>query len=712
MLSRTSLGVCCSLLCSLVALACTGPKSSGTDAERSPAPTDESQKPGSDRDEHGCIGSAGYRWCERTAQCERPWELAEREQLDNSPEAFEAWCREERSEAKSASPSRPLKTDQPEYSPFLDDYPNQVFFGDTHLHTSFSADAGFAGTVLGPEDAYRFARGETVVSSTGVRAKLQAPLDFLVVADHAENLGLAPLAVAGNPDVLATDYGRKIHDMLKDGKGVEAFDDWRAQRATGTDPMGGDTGPAKTAWDIITSAADEYNDPGTFTTLIGYEWTSVPGGNNLHRNVIYRDGEEVAARVLPFSAYDSEDAEDLWQWMADYEAKTGGKVLAIPHNGNLSNGLMFDDVTFTAKDPIDRDYAERRARWEPLYEVTQMKGDGEAHPSLSPKDEFADFETWDVGAINAPEAKTADMLPREYVREAYKRGLDFEAKLGANPFKFGIVGSTDSHTGISSAEESQYFGKITILEPAPSHERFFEIVAGRTPNPDGKDIRVFAWQVSSAGLAAVWAKENTREALWDAMARKEVYATTGSRIGVRVFAGWDFVDGDQDRPDLAKIGYARGVPMGGDLASAKAGQTPTLVVEAARDPHGANLDRIQVIKGWVDAKGQTHERIWDVAVSDGRRIGADGRCRKAVGNTVDVEEATYANSIGDAALRAYWKDPNFDPGERAFYYVRVLEIPTPRWTTRDAKVFEREIPKGAPASIQERAYTTPVWYTP
>ena len=619
---------------------------------------------------------------------------------------------EEADESPAPAATRPVRTDQPEYSPFLEDYPNRVFFGDTHLHTSFSADAGFAGTVLGPEDAYRFARGEEVVSSTGVRGKLQAPLDFLVVADHAENLGLAPLAVAGDANVLATEYGRKIHDMLKAGKGVEAFDDWRKQRASGVDPMGGNDKPAQTAWNLITAAADEYNDPGTFSTLIGYEWTSVPGGNNLHRNVIYRDGKELATQMLPFSAYDSEDAEDLWKWMADYEAKTGGKLLAIPHNGNLSNGLMFDDVTFTTKQPIDRSYAAARARWEPIYEVTQMKGDAESHPTLSPDDEFSDFENWDVGAINAPEAKTPDMLPREYAREVYKRGLQYEATLGVNPFKFGMVGSTDSHTGLSTAEESQYFGKITIVEPAASHERFFEIVAGRTPNPEGKDIRVFAWQVSSAGLAAVWAKENTREALWDAMARKEVYATTGSRIRVRVFAGWDFADGDQDRPDLAKIGYEGGVPMGGDLATADANQAPTLLIEAVRDPHGANLDRVQMIKGWRDADGNTKERIWDVAVSDGRTIGPDGRCKRRVGNTVDVESASYTNSIGDAALTAYWKDPDFDRNERAFYYVRVLEIPTPRWTTRDAKVFAREIPKGAPTSIQERAYTSPIWYTP
>ena len=600
-----------------------------------------------------------------------------------------------------------------EYSPYLDDFPNQVFFGDTHVHTSFSADAGFAGTTLGPEAAYRFALVDEVTSSTGVRAKLQLPLDFIVVADHAENLGLAPLAAAGDPAVLGTEYGRRIHDLLKEGKGVQAFDEWRASKASGVDPMGGDEGlpAAKTAWNLIVEAAEKYNQPGHFTAFIGYEWTSVPGGNNLHRNVIFRDDRERAEQVLPFSSYESESAEDLWQWMADYERTTGGRILAIPHNGNLSNGLMFDDVTFKAKVPIDRAYAERRARWEPIYEVTQMKGDGEAHPALSPEDEFADFETWDKGGINSPLPKTPDMLPREYARGAYKRGLQHEEKLGVNPFRFGMVGSTDTHTALMTTDESQYLGKITVLEPAPSEDRFYELVAGRT-NPDNLDIEIEAWRVQSAGLAAVWARENTREALWDAMARREVFATTGTRMQVRVFGGWGFEAGDQDRPDMVKLGYANGVPMGGDIHGAPAGKAPSFMVHATKDPNNANLDRVQIIKGWLDASGETHERIWDVAVSDGREIGPDGRCPTPVGSTVDVEEATYRNSIGAVELDAYWKDPEFDPSQRAFYYVRVLEIPAPRWTTYDAKIYDREIPEGAPTEIQERAYTSPIWYTP
>ena len=598
-----------------------------------------------------------------------------------------------------------------EYSPYLDEHPNQVFFGDTHVHTSFSADAGFAGTTLGPEEAYRFALGEEVTSSTGVRAKLRLPLDFVVVADHAENLGLAPLAAAGDPAVLATEYGRAIHELLRAGKGREAFDQWRTSKASGIDPMAGDEGvaAAQRAWNLITSSADTYNAPGLFTAFIGYEWTSVPGGNNLHRNVIFRDGKQLADQVLPFSSYESEDPEDLWRWMAGYEENTGGRLLAIPHNGNLSNGLMFDDVTFRKREPIDRGYAEQRSRWEPLYEVTQMKGDGEAHPALSAEDEFADFETWDKGGINSPEPKTPDMLPREYARGAYKRGLQYAEKIGINPFRFGMVGSTDTHTALVTTDESQYFGKITPLEPAPSEDRFYELVAGRT-NPNKLDIEVQAWQVAAAGLAAVWARDNTREALWDAMARKEVYATTGTRIRVRVFGGWDFNEGDQDRPDLIRLGYGKGVPMGGTLDTAPEGGAPTFLVQAMKDPYNANLDRVQIIKGWTDDQGEAHERIWDIAVSGDRPIAGDGRARKAVGSTVDLAGASYRNSIGDAALSGFWRDPDFDPAQRAFYYVRVLEIPTPRWTTYDAKVFDRAIPEGAPTEIQERAYTSPIWY--
>ena len=591
------------------------------------------------------------------------------------------------------------------------DFPNGVYFADTHLHTSYSTDAGMVGNILGPEEAYRFARGEEVIQSHGLRARLRRPLDFLVISDHAENLGLATMIAESNADLLNSEFGRLVHDLVKSDRGPEAYMAWIERMNARQDPLAGQGELARSMWQRLTAAAEEYNEPGLFTALIGYEWTAMPDGNNLHRNLIFRDDMEKANQITPFSQYDSVDPEDLWNWMTDYEENTGGRVLAIAHNGNLSNGLMFDDVTLTDRRPIDRDYAERRMRWEPLYEVTQMKGDGEAHPALSPNDEFANFETWDRGSFG-PEAKTEAMLSREYAREAFKRGLAYEAQLGINPFKFGLIGSTDSHTSLSTSGEDNFFGKVEPLAPSADPDRFYEVVAGRVPNPDGVDLRQYAWQTSASGLAAVWARENTREAIWDAMARKEVFATSGTRMLVRVFAGWDFEASNLDRSDFAEHGYEGGVPMGGDLSNAPAGKTPTLLVRAVRDADGANLDRIQVIKGWLDENGETHERIYDVAVSDGREIGADGRSRTAVGSTVDVELATYSNAIGDPFLTAYWTDEEFDPNQRAFYYVRVIEIPTPRWTTYDAKFFGTEIPEGAPPSIQERAYTSPIWYTP
>ena len=460
-------------------------------------------------------------------------------------------------------------------------------------------------------------------------------------------------------------------------------------------------------WQRETEAAEKYNTPGLFTAFIGFEWTSMPNGNNLHRNVIFRDGKDKADKIIPFSQYDSFDSEDLWKWMADYERNTGGKLLAIPHNGNLSSGLMFDDVTFSSKKPLDRDYAERRQKWEPLFEITQMKGDSETHPKLSPNDEFANFERWDKASFG-PDLHTDAMLPREYVREAWKRGLAYEKKLGANPWKFGVVGSTDAHTAMSTTEEGNFFGKVALLEPTADPIRFEEVIAGRTA-PKGNQL--YARMTSASGLAAVWAHENTREALWDAMARKEVFATTGTRLRVRVFGGFDFKESDLDRSDFAKYGYEHGVPMGGDLKQVPRGKAPTLLIRALRDPDGANLDRVQVIKGWMDASGKTHEKVFDVAWSSGRKPGKDGRL-PAVGNTVDVKEASFTNAIGAATLQGYWKDLNFDPSQRAFYYVRVIEIPTPRWTTFDAKIFGVKLPTDVPAWIQERAYTSPIWYTP
>lgn len=602
-----------------------------------------------------------------------------------------------------------------EYSPYLQhDYPDQVLFGDTHLHTAYSADAGLVGATTTPDDAYRFAKGQAVTSSNGIEARLQRPLDFLVVADHAENLGLyialdeASQVLTGNAWAEGL---RKVFATRSKEAMDKAYIYWAtafALNPQGGDPMAG-SALATTMWARMTEAAERHNDPGAFTALIGYEWTSGPGGNNLHRNVIFRDGKDKADQIVPFTAYDSDDPEDLWDWMARYEAETGGRVLAIPHNGNLSNGLMFDDVTLTDKTPLDADYAERRMRWEPIYEITQIKGDSEAHPMLSPDDAFADYGTWDVGSFGA-ELKTPDMLPKEYAREAWKRGMAYETALGANPFKFGVVGSTDSHTGLSTAQEDNFFGKAPAVEPTADPIRLEEPITGRSTPDDPTDDQLHGMGLAS-GLAAVWARENTREAIWDALNRKEVYATTGTRLRIRVFAGTGFGEDDFARSDFAAYGYKTGVPMGGELTGLGDGETPGLLIRALRDPDGANIDRVQVIKGWVDAAGKTQERVYDAACSDGRAI-VDGACDGDVGNTVDVAAATYTNAIGDPFLETYWQDPDFDPALRAFYYVRALEIPTPRWTTYDAAFFGIDLPDFVEPTHQERAYTSPIWYTP
>jgi len=613
--------------------------------------------------------------------------------------------------AQDAGDPSDIKPAKKEYSPYLNyNYPDQVFFGDTHLHTSYSTDAGMFGNTVGPDEAYQFAKGKVVTSSTGVRARLLRPLDFLVISDHAENLGLSPMIEESNPDLLKSEWGKKAHDFVKAGKLGEAYAMWGDGVSSKKDPLSEQGALVKTMWERLTDSAERHNQPGEFTALIGYEWTSTPGGSNLHRNIIFRDGKELTDRIVPFSVYDSEDPEDLWKWLRSYEENTGGRVLAIAHGGNLSNGLMFDKVTLTTKEPLDFDYAESRMRWEPIYEVTQMKGDGEAHPMLSSNDEFADYGTWDKGSFGG--AKEADMIPREYAREALKQGMLYEQELGFNPFKFGMIGSTDSHTSLATTTEDNFFGKITPVEPSAKPVRFEEMVTGYLPDPKGRDYSIRHVSALASGLAAVWARENTRESLWDAMKRKEVYATTGTRMRVRVFAGWDFEEEEVDRWDFARQGYSRGVPMGGDLRNAPEGKAPVLMIRALRDPDGANLDRVQVIKGWTSKDGKAHEKVFDVAVSDGREIGADGRCKKAVGNTVNVKEASFSNSIGEPMMFAYWEDPEFDAAQRAFYYVRVLEIPTPRWTTYDAKFFGVELPKEVPASIQERAYTSPIWYTP
>jgi hypothetical protein len=599
------------------------------------------------------------------------------------------------------------------YSPYAGrDFPTRPFFGDTHTHTGYSMDAGAFGARLGPRDAYRLAKGEEITASTGQRVKLARPLDFMAVTDHSDNMGFFPDLFAGKPEVLADPTGRRWYDMIQSGKGPEAAVEIIVAFSQGKFPkklmyLPG-TSAYRSAWRETIKAAEEANEPGRFTALIGFEWTSNTGGNNLHRNVIFREEGAKAGLVEPFTTMKplgSDNPRDLWKWMAEAEQKTGSEVLAIAHNGNLSNGRMFPIIeSFTGK-RIDRAYAENRMRWEPLYEATQIKGDSETHPFLSPNDEFANFERWDKGNLDLSEVKKPQMLEFEYARSALKNGLKMEKELGLNPYKFGMVGSTDTHTALAAVEEENFFGKHSGAEPSPTRATHPFVKA-----PSGAVI--MGWEQSASGYAAVWATENTRAAIFDAMKRRETYATTGSRMLVRFFGGWEFTEKDANNRLPARIGYTRGVPMGGDLDDAPAGKTPTFLVAALKDPIGANLDRYQIVKGWMDGKGELHEKVYDVVWSGGRKPDPKTGKLPDVGNTVDVASATWTNSIGSPELIAVWKDPDFDPSEPAFYYGRVIEIPTPRWTAYDAKYFGAKMPREAPMTITERAYTSPIWYTP
>src|SRR6476660_3106650 len=603
--------------------------------------------------------------------------------------------------------------DKPPYSPYAGrNFPTRPYFGDTHLHTSYSMDAGAFGARLGPKDAYRFAKGEEVIASSGQRAKLSRPLDFLGFTDHSDGIGFFPQLIGGDPGLLATPQGRKWYDEITSGKGAQAAIDIITSFGKGQLPKGFPTPgtPAyRSAWRETIKAAEEANEPGRFTAVIGYEWTSNTAGNNLHRNILFRENGARAGLIEPYTTQaplGSDNPEDLWKWMATAQAKTGSQVLAIAHNGNLSNGRMFPTVEAFGK-KIDREYAQTRDKWERLYEVTQTKGTGEAHPYLSPNDEFANFEIWDKGNLDGSEVKTKDMLEFEYARSALKNGLKLEALLGINPYKFGLVGSSDAHTGLTAMEEDNFFGKTPPQEPSP--ERLTKVFID---NPK-TGVTIMDWEVSACCYAAVGATENTRAAIFDAMQRRETYATTGPRMTVRFFGGWDFEWADATNRMPAAIGYSKGIPIGGDLRDAPTGKSPTFLVAALKDPIGANLDRIQVVKGWLDAKGEVNEQVYDVVWGDAdkRKLGANGKL-PPVGDTVDVENATWSNTIGDPELITVWKDPNFDARQRAFYYVRVLEIPTPRWTAYDAKRFGIRPLPGTTMKIQERAYTSPIWYTP
>ena len=507
---------------------------------------------------------------------------------------------------------------KPEYSLYAGrNFPTSVLWGDTHLHTAVSVDAGTM-CRIGQEDAFRFARGEEITTTHGLRAKLSRPLDFLVIADHAEMYGLMPQLLSGDPEILATETGRKWYDELKSGDNERIFATAMEIVASLSkkDPPIESSKAVRNAWTAYTALADQYNDPGRFSAIIGFEYTTM-GSNNLHRNVLFRGDASEANRLVPFPQFDSQNPEDLWKFLDKFRKDTGAEVLAIPHNGNLSNGRMFSVETFGGK-RLSRELAELRASLEPIIEVTQIKGDSEAHPMLSPNDEFADYETWDKSNLNGTEAKQPDMLQYEYTREALKNGLKLEQQLGVNPFKFGMIGSTDAHTAMAAVEEENFFGKHSGVEP---EEHRWEHVVIKAPDPN---FTVMGWQQAASGYAAVWATQNTRAAIFDAMQRKETYATTGSRMTVRFFGGWNFTEEDTETRLPAGVGYAKGVPMGGDLRKASGGKSPSFLVAALKDPYSGNLDRIQIVKGWVNKNGNTEEKVYDVVWSGDRSPFASG----------------------------------------------------------------------------------------
>ena len=527
---------------------------------------------------------------------------------------------------------------KPSYSTPVREHVSNLYWGDLHLHTKLSADAYTMETRLTSDEAYQFARGGTVTADNGMPVRLRRPLDFLAVTDHSEYLGVFAQLAADDPTLKGWKMGEEWQTLLREGRTTELAKAFA--NAIQTDAAEYQTpGPVRSGlWASAAAVADKFNEPGLFTAFVGYEWTSMISGDNLHRVVIYKDGAEVASKRVPFSAQDSTDPEDLWSALSAYEESTGGEVLAIAHNGNVSNGRMFSPTRLNGK-PLDANYAAKRARWEPVYETTQIKGDGETHPYLSADDEFADYETWDEGNISLTQAKTPDMLQYEYSRSALKEGLRHEANLGVNPFKFGLIGSTDSHTGMSTTNEDNFFGKFAHDEPS----------ADRTEKRMANQLQKI-WKLVSSGLVAVWSEENTRESLFQAIKRREVYATTGTRIQLRFFGGWQFDAADVLRADFATLGYQKGVPMGGDLTRGANTHAPTFMVAASRDPDGANLDRVQIVKGWLDAQGNTQEKVFDVAWSAGRTIDAKTGKLASVGSTVDVANFVPMN---DAIFGAF-----------------------------------------------------------
>ena len=605
-----------------------------------------------------------------------------------------------------------------------DSEPTRLLWGDTHLHTSYSFDAFLnLNDSADPDTAFRWARGLPVTHPYhNARIRIGTPLDFLVVSDHAEGMGVLRAIVNHHEEfgelsgwdavvrwfslatvrlAMMTGYGNVVFKDLLPLK----LENWGSNPVLdpGNPPLNsslGDISPTVvTSWNETIDAAEAHNEPGRFTALLGWEWSSIPAGANLHRVVITPDGRDKAAQYMPYGSDQSQYPEDLWAWLEATASSTGSQFIAIPHNSNISKGYMFAETTLRGE-PMTADYIQTRKHWEPIVEITQLKGDSETHPSLSPADPFAGFEPFEFYLQQDWQPYRAAV--GDFIRPALGRGLQMGQQAAGNPYQFGLIGSTDAHTGLSSAEEENFWGKMA-----------YDSIPRNKTSGAVADTKATGWDMAASGMAAVWATENTRQGIFDAMKRREVYATTGPRISLRLFAGWGFVPLDAESADLSAIGYAGGVPMGSELRASEAvgGTGIKLLISAMKDPKGANLDRVQVVKGWVDSDGSSREKIFDVTWSGERLPRADGSL-PPVGNTVDEAAASYSDTIGAAQLATVWEDPEFDPAQAAFYYVRVLQIPTPRHSLYDAVALKIPPPEKYPTSIQERAYSSPIWYTP
>lgn len=582
-----------------------------------------------------------------------------------------------------------------------------VYWGDTHVHTGWSFDAGLDGAILTPDDAYRYALGEEVTSNAGTRTRIKRPYDWFLVSDHSDGMGTISEVISGNPEMMEDEILSKWNKAFSSGD--EAAASAAKSEVINLQSNGKlpkqimDPKWMKSAWNKTIDAAEKYNQPGKFTTFTAFEWTvNAGGGDNLHRNVIYRAGGDLARDILPLTTFETEDSKKLWEWMANYEQKTGDRLLAIPHNGNMSNGRMYEEQQFDGS-AMTREWAELRVKYERLMELFQYKGQSEAHPYLSPDDEFADYELWDRGNLVLKPKSSKEAYRYEYWREGLKSGMRLAQELGLNPFMYGANAATDTHTGLSSTDESEFYGKFKTVEPTNQERWNFPLVEGNNDAYKG-------WEMAASGIMGVWAESNTREAIWDAMYRRETYASTGPRIKLRFFGSAGFTQEDMNA-DMVKAGYDKGVTMGSVLQGNADQKGIAFMIAAVKDPDGANLDRVQVIKGWLDAQGKTQEKIYEVAWAGERTPDAKGKL-PALKSTVNMETAEYTNDIGEAELKTFWSDPDFDPSQPAFYYVRVLEIPTPRWTLFDKIRYKLDLPANVPLVHQERAVSSPIWYTP